>query len=70
MGSPYYQKRWRPAPYLQRGQVMLMQDYGTLAPQIQRYVACIRVIATLLFTHPQVHEYRSSTLERGVWRCV
>ena len=54
-----YRKRWRPAPSSHLGRVKLMQDSGTQASQMQRWVACTRVIATILFTYPQVHEYGS-----------
>ena len=57
--SPSYQKRWRPAPYFHWGRVTLMQDAGTLPPQMQRWVARSRVISTLPVTYLQVHEYRS-----------
>ena len=38
---------------------MMMRDVRTLDPRMQRWVACTRVIATLLFTYQQVREYGS-----------
>ena len=48
-----------PTPSSHLGLVTLMQDYGTLSPQMMRLVTLTRVIATLLFMYPQVHAYGS-----------
>ena len=48
-----------PAPSSHWGRVTIIQDVVTLAPQVHWWVAYTRVIATLLFTYPQVREYGS-----------